>query len=98
MALGNLLGTVDGLLGTVDGLLGGVTGGAGASTSGGDSATASASNLLDLGAVVETSPAIHIGTDGGLDGADVSVGAPTMAGLTADVGNLDVGGLLHGLV
>jgi hypothetical protein len=100
MALGNLLGTVDGLLGSVEGLLGGVTGGAtggaSASASGDAGVSASASNLLDVGALVETSPSIHVGT-GDAGGADLSVAAPTAVGLTADVGHLDVGGLLHGI-
>lgn len=98
MALGNLLGTVDGLLGTVDGLLGGVTGSASAGAGASAGASASASNLLDVGALVETSPAINVGTTGGLGGVDASVTAPTAVGVTADVGHLDVGGLLHGLV
>jgi hypothetical protein len=92
--LGNLLGTVDGLLGTATGLLGD-----GASASGGASAgagaTADLSHTLDLGALIETSPSIDLSA--GLDGVDASVSAPTLIGASADVGHLDVGGLLHGL-
>jgi hypothetical protein len=92
--LGNLLGTVDGLLGTATGVLGG-----GASASGSASAsagsTADLSHTLDLGALIETSPSIDLSA--GLDGIDASVSAPTLIGASADVGHLDVGGLLHGL-
>jgi len=94
--LGNLLGTVDGLLGTATGVLGGgASGGASASASG----TADLSHTLDLGAVIETSPSIDLSTPdlAGLGGIDASVSAPTLIGASADVGHLDVGGLLHGL-
>jgi len=96
--LGNLLGTVDGLLGTATGLLGD-----GASASGSASAsaggTADLSHTLDLGAILETSPSIDLSIPdlAGLGGIDASVSAPTMIGASADVGHLDVGGLLHGL-
>ena len=89
--LGNLLGTVDGLLGTATGVLGGV----GGSASAGAGATADLSHTLDLGAVIETNPSIDLSA--GLDGVDASVSAPTLIGASADVGHLDVGGLLHGL-
>jgi len=97
--LGNLLDTVDGLLGTATGALSG-----GASASGSASASASGtadlSDTLDLGAVIGTSPSIDLSTSGlaGTGGIDASVSAPTMIGVSADVGHLDVGGLLHGLV
>jgi hypothetical protein len=91
--LGNLLGTVDGLLGTATGVLGGA--GASGTASAGASATADLSHTLDLGAVIETSPSIDLSA--GLSGVDASVSAPTLIGASADVGHLDVGGLLHGL-
>jgi hypothetical protein len=80
--LGNLPGTVDGLLDTATGPL----------TSG----AADVSGTLDLGAVVETSPSVDLTASGG--DIDASVSAPTMIGATADVGHLDAGGLLEGLV
>jgi hypothetical protein len=89
--LGNLLGTVDGLLG---GLTGSLSGDASTDTSA--NASADLSHTLDLGTVIETSPSIDLGV--GLDGVDASVSAPTLIGANADVGHLDVGGLLHGLV
>ncbi len=94
--LGNLPGTVDGLLGTATGVLGGTSGSASASASG----TADLSHTLDLGAVIETSPSIDLSTPdfAGLGGIDAAVSAPTLVGVSADVGHLDVGGLLHGLV
>jgi hypothetical protein len=88
---GNLLDTVDGLL---SGLTGSLSGDASANTSA--SASADLSNTLDAGAVIETSPSIDLSA--GLDGIDASVSAPTFAGANADVGHLDVGGLLNGLV
>jgi hypothetical protein len=91
--LGNLPGTVDGLLGTATGVLGG---GASASGSASASGTADLSHALDLGALIETSPSIDLSA--GLSGIDASVSAPTLIGASADVGHLDVGGLLHGLV
>jgi hypothetical protein len=97
--LGNLLGTVDGLLGNATGALSG-----GASAGGNASASASGavdlSHTLDLGAVIETNPSIDLSASGlaGTGGIDASVSAPTMIGASADVGHLDVGGLLHGLV
>lgn len=96
--LGNLLGTVDGLLGSATGALSG-----GASADGGVSAGASGtgmSHTLDVGALIETNPSISVSASGlaGTGGIDASVSAPTMIGATADVGHLDVGGLLHGLV
>ena len=94
--LGNLLGTVDGLLGTATGVLGGgASGGASASASG----TADLSHTLDLGAVIETSPSIDLSIPdlAGVGGIDASVSAPTLIGASADVGHLDLGGLLHGL-
>ena len=95
--LGNLLGTVDGLLGSATGTLSGS-----ASAGGGAAAGASAtdtSHTLDLGAVIETSPSIDLSIPdlAGLGGIDASVSAPTMIGASADVGHLDLGGLLHGL-
>jgi hypothetical protein len=85
--LGNLLGTVDGLLGGLTGSLSGDTSvDTGASVSG---------PTLDLGAVIETSPSLDLSA--GLDGVDASVSAPTLVGASADVGQLDVGGLLKGL-
>lgn len=97
--LGNLLGTADGLLGTATGSLAsgaGTAGSATASTSG----AVDLSHTLDLGAVVETNPSIGLHASGlaGTGGIDASVSAPTMVGVSADVGHLDVGGLLHGLV
>src|SRR3954452_23567695 len=96
--LGNLLGTVDGLLGSATGALSG-----NASAGGGVSAGASGTDMshtLDLGALIETNPSVSISASGlaGTGGIDASVSAPTMIGATADVGHLDVGGLLHGLV
>jgi len=93
--LGNLLGTVDGLLGTATGAISG-----GASAGGGASGAVDLSHTLDLGAVIETSPSIDLSTSGlaGTGGIDASVSAPTAIGVSADVGHLDVGGLLHGLV
>jgi hypothetical protein len=104
--LGNLLGTVDGLLGGVTGSLSGVTGpltgdaSAGGSASAGAAGTADLSHTLDLGALIETSPSVDLSTPDllGLGGIEASVSAPTAVGVTADVGHLDVGGLLHGLV
>lgn len=93
--LGNLLGTVDGLLGTATGVLGGASADASGSASASASGTADLSNVLDLGAVVETNPSIDLSA--GLNGVDASVSAPTLIGASADVGHLDVGGLLHGL-
>jgi hypothetical protein len=92
--LGSLLGTVDGLLGSATGSL---TGGASGSASAGASGTVDLSHTLDLGAVVETAPNVSLGL-GGADGVNASVSLPTMIGASADVGHLDVGGLLHGLV
>lgn len=86
--LGNLLGTVDGLLGTATGA---VSGGASASAGG----AVDLSHTLGLGTVVETAPSIDLGVAGIVD---ASVSAPTVVGLSADVGHLDAGGLLHGLV
>jgi hypothetical protein len=91
--LGNLLGTVDGLLGTATGVLGDASASGSASASAGG--TADLSHTLDLGAVIETNPSIDLSA--GLDGIDASVSAPTLIGASADVGHLDVGGLLHGL-
>jgi hypothetical protein len=91
--LGNLLGTVDGLLG---GLTGSLSGDASADANTSADVSADLSNTLDLGAVIETSPSIDFGA--GLDGIDASVSAPTLVGANADVGHLDVGGLLNGLV
>jgi hypothetical protein len=97
--LGNLLGTVDGLLGGVTGSLTGDTS-AGGSASASAAGTADLSHTLDLGALIETSPSVDLSTPDllGLGGLDLSVSAPTAVGVTADVGHLDVGGLLHGLV
>jgi len=97
--LGNLLGTVDGLLSTATGTLSGVAGAAGGATAGAGGAV-DASHLLDLGAMIETNPSVSLSTSGlaGTGGIDASVSAPTAVGVTADVGHLDVGGLLHGLV
>jgi hypothetical protein len=89
--LGNLLGTVDGLLG---GLTGPLTGGATADASA--SGSVDLSHTLDLGAVIEASPSLDLSA--GLSGVDASFSAPTLVGASADVGHLDVGGLLHGLV
>lgn len=96
--LGNLLGTVDGLLGTATGLLSGGSTGGGAT--GGASGSVDMSHTLDLGAVIETNPSVSLSADGlaGTGGIDASISAPTMIGVAADVGHLDVGGLLHGLV
>jgi hypothetical protein len=95
--LGNLLGTVDGLLGTATGVLGGAS--ASGSASGSAGGTVDLSHTLDLGAVIETSPSIDLSIPdlAGLGGIDASVSAPTLIGASADVGHLDVGGLLHGL-
>ena len=97
--LGNLLGTVDSLLGTATGAVSGGASGGGSAT-GGTSGAVDLSHTLDLGAVIETSPSIDLSTSGlaGTGGIDASVSAPTMIGVGADVGHLDVGGLLHGLV
>ena len=59
-----------------------------------------ANSPVDLGAVIETSPSIDLSTSGlaGTGGIDASVSAPTAIGVSADVGHLDVGGLLHGLI
>jgi hypothetical protein len=91
--LGNLPATIDGLLDTATGPL---TGGATADVAG----AADVSNTLDLGAVIETSPSIAIGASdlAGTGDIGVAVSAPTAIGATADVGHLDVGGLLNGLV
>ncbi|WGR92429.1 hypothetical protein MTX26_20285 [Bradyrhizobium sp. ISRA443] len=96
--LGNLLDTVDGLLGSATGSLSG-SAGAGGGASAGASGTVDLSHTLDLGAVVETNPSVNLSASGlaGTGGIDASVSAPTMIGATADVGHLDVGGLLHGL-
>ena len=96
--LGNLLGTVDGLLGTATGALGETSASGGATTS--TAASADLSHTLDLGAVIATNPSIDLSTTGlaGTGGIDASISAPTTIGLSADVGHLDVGGLLHGLV
>ncbi|WGS17751.1 MULTISPECIES: hypothetical protein [unclassified Bradyrhizobium] len=96
--LGNLLDTVDGLLGSATGSLSGSVG-AGGGASAGASGTVDLSHTLDLGAVVETNPSVNLSASGlaGTGGIDASVSAPTMIGATADVGHLDVGGLLHGL-
>jgi hypothetical protein len=104
--LGNLLGTVDGLLGGVTGSLSGVTGSltgdasAGGSASASASGTADLSHTLDLGAAIATNPSVDLSTSGllGTSGIGASVSAPTMVGASADVGHLDLGGLLHGLV
>ena len=80
--LGNLLGTVDGLLG-------------GAAGSARGSARTDTSHTLDLGGLVETSPSVGVNA---LGLADVSVSAPTAVGVTADVGHLNLSGLLHGLL
>ncbi|HLZ06707.1 MAG TPA: hypothetical protein VKR55_31750 [Bradyrhizobium sp.] len=93
--LGNLLGTVDGLLGAGTGLLSGGASASGSATAGA-SGTVDLSHTLDLGAVVETAPSVHLGL--GTAGVDASVGLPTMVGAAADVGHLDLGGLLNGLV
>jgi hypothetical protein len=97
--LGNLLGTVDGLLGTATGALSGDASAGGSATAGASGAV-DLSHTLDLGAVVETSPSIDLSASGlaGTGGIDASVSAPTVTGVSADVGHLDVGGLLHGLV
>ncbi|MGQ0685969.1 hypothetical protein [Bradyrhizobium sp.] len=90
--LGNLLGTVDGLLGTATGVLDETSTGVGATTS--TEASADLSHTLDLGAAVATEPSVELSALG----IDASVSAPTMVGLSADVGQLDANGLLHGLV
>jgi hypothetical protein len=97
--LGNLLGTVDGLLGTATGALSGGAS-AGGSASAGASGAVDLSHTLDLGAVIETSPSVDLSASGlaGTGGIDASVSAPTVIGVSADVGHLDAGGLLHGLV
>lgn len=94
--IGNLLGTVDGLLGSATGALSGGASAGGSVTAGGTDL----SHTLDLGAVIETNPSVSLSASGlaGTGGIDASVSAPTMIGATADVGHLDVGGLLHGLV
>jgi hypothetical protein len=91
--LGNLPATIDGLLGTATDPL----------TSGGSADVGGAvgvSNTLDLDALIETSPSIAVGASGlaGTGDIGVSVSAPTAVGVSADVGQLDVGGLLNGLV
>jgi hypothetical protein len=93
--LGNLLGTVDGLLGTTTGAVSGS-----ASAGGSASGTVDLSHTLDLGAVIETNPSVDLSVSGlaGTGGIDASISAPTMVGVAGDVGHLDVGGLLHGLV
>jgi hypothetical protein len=97
--LGNLLGTVDGLLGTATGALSGSASAGGGATAGASGAV-DLSHTLDLGAVIETSPSIDLSTSGlaGTGGIDASVSAPTAIGVSADVGHLDAGGLLHGLI
>jgi hypothetical protein len=97
--LGNLLGTVDGLLGTATGALSG-SADAGGSVAAGASGSADLSHTLDLGALIETNPSVDISASGlaGTGGVEASISAPTAIGLSADVGHLDVGGLLHGLV
>jgi hypothetical protein len=87
--LGRLLGTVDGLLGTAGSAAGSATG------SGSATASTDTSHTLDLGGPVETSPSVGVNA---LGQADVSVSAPTAVGVTADVGHVDLGGLLHGLL
>ena len=96
--LGNMLGTVDGLLGTATGALSGSASAGGGATAGASGAV-DLSHTLDLGAILETSPSIDLSIPdlAGLGGIDASVSAPTMIGASADVGHLDVGGLLHGL-
>jgi hypothetical protein len=78
---------------TIDGLLGSATGGASADTSG--ALDVSQSPTLGLDALVETSPTVALGVS---DLVGLSVSAPTAVGVSADVGQLDVGGLLNGLV
>lgn len=97
--LGNLLGTVDGLLGTATGSLSG-SADAGGSVTAGASSSVDLSHTLDVGALIETNPSIDVSASGlaGTGGIDASISAPTAVGLSADVGHLDVGGLLHGLV
>lgn len=87
--LGNLPGTIDGLLGTA-------TGGATMNTSG----AVDVSDTLNLDAAVATNPTIGVGVSelAGTGDIGVSVSAPTAVGVSADVGHLDVGGLLNGLV
>jgi hypothetical protein len=87
--LGSLLGTVDGLLGAAGGAAGSATGSTGASTS------TDTSHTLDLGALIEANPSVDANAPGP---ADVSVSAPTAVGVTADVGHLDLSGILHGLL
>lgn len=72
------------LLDTVDGLL--------------DAGTGSpvSTPTLDIGALLETSPSIDLAA--GLDGVSASVSAPTLVGLSGEVGQLDTGGLLNGLI
>lgn len=96
--LGNLLGTVDGLLGTATGTLSGSADAGGSVTAGASSVDLS--HTLDVGALIETNPSIDVSASGlaGTGGIDASISAPTAVGLSADVGHLDVGGLLHGLV
>ena len=48
-----------------------------------------------VGAIVSTSPSIDLSAAGLID---ASVSAPTTIGVAADVGHLDVNGLLQGLV
>ncbi|WGD49071.1 hypothetical protein QA641_25905 [Bradyrhizobium sp. CB1650] len=93
--LGNLLGTVDGLLGTATG-----SADAGGSATAGAGGTVDLSHTLDVGALVETNPSIDVSASGlaGTGGIEAAISAPTAVGLSADVGHLDVGGLLHGLV
>ena len=97
--LGNMLGTVDGLLGTATGALSGSASAGGGATAGASGAV-DLSHTLDLGAVIETRPSIDLSTSGlaGTGGIDASVSAPTAVGVSADVGHLDAGGLLHGLI
>jgi hypothetical protein len=97
--LGNLPGTVDGLVGTATGSLSGGASTGGSATAG-TSGAVDLSHTLDLGAVIGTSPSVDLSTSGlaGTGGTHASVSAPTMIGASADVGHLDVGGLLHGLV
>ena len=81
------------LLGTVDGLLGGATG----ALSGATTAVDEAGSLADVGALLETSPSVGLST-GLLGGVEASVSAPILVGVDAEVGKLDLGGLLGGLV
>jgi hypothetical protein len=91
--LGNVLDTVDGLLGSATGAIGGATAGV-------SGAADVSSPTLDLGALIQTAPSVELSTPGlaGLGGIEASVSAPTMIGVSADVGQLDAGGLLSGLV